>query len=440
MAKSKTTSKEDKKTTDEDLNFLDELITQQFEEIQDFSKVDTKVNLWYDSGIYSLNYAMSKNLKAGIPAGRIFGIDGLSGTGKSLMVASVMKDPKIEMILIIESEGGGHSRELLDFAGVDPKKVKLLKCDTFTNYRINKKNPNKIEEVPDSKFPVEKNTDEWLYKEGINRALKRLVYTLEMTGKKPNMLIVLDSLGNISTVREKQGIPEVGAKGKDIAAFFRTFDNAFEKTNISFLFTNKVYTNIMDEYNPIKESGGVNVIFNPSVYVRLTALAGSDSDDISDSDLKAEKEQRQTSLGSSFKEVRAKIIKSRFGTENRNAWFMIDNIIGPNKYSGLFTLLRDFKVITGSKTYTIPGWNNDKSFYKKDFIKLVIQNEESSIELFQKLLDEAEVKIAQERKEFFLNGGDASDIKDPVVSDSDEDEEFPESKEMLRAMEADVEG
>ena len=436
MAKAKTATKD--KADDSDLSFLDELITQQFDEIQDFSKVDTSVKLWYDSGIYSLNYAMSKNLKAGIPAGRIFGIDGLSGTGKSLMVASVMKDPKIEMILIIETEGGGHSRELLDFAGVDAKKVKLLKCDTFTNYRINKKNPNKIEEIPDSKFPVEKNTDEWLYKEGINRALKRLVYTLEMTGKKPNMLIVLDSLGNISTVREKQGIPEVGAKGKDIATFFRTFDNAFERTNISFLFTNKVYTNIMDEYNPIKESGGVNVIFNPSVYVRLTALGGGDSDDVSETELKAEKEQKQTSLGSSFKEVRAKIIKSRFGTENRNAWFMIDNIIGPNKYSGLFTLLRDFKIIVGSKTYTISGWNNDKSFYKKDFIRLVIQNEEASIDLFQKLLDVAEIKIAEERKEFFLSG-DSADIKETVVDD-DEDEEFPESKEMMRAMEADVEG
>ncbi len=48
-------------------DILDDLIQQQFDEVVDLSKVDGKVKNWYDTGIYALNYAMSKHLMYGIP-------------------------------------------------------------------------------------------------------------------------------------------------------------------------------------------------------------------------------------------------------------------------------------------------------------------------------------------------------------------------------------
>jgi len=48
-------------------DILDDLIQSQFDEVVDLSKVDGKVKNWYDTGIYALNYAMSKHLMYGIP-------------------------------------------------------------------------------------------------------------------------------------------------------------------------------------------------------------------------------------------------------------------------------------------------------------------------------------------------------------------------------------
>jgi len=390
---------------------LNELIQQQFEDIIDLSKVDGKVKNWYDTGIYALNYIMSKNLKYGIPAGRITSYTGLSGTGKSLLAASAMKDPQLDMIIIIETEGGGHAKELIDFAGVDANKIRILKANTFSSYRINKKN-NKIEEVTDEKFPVKKDTPEYYYVEGVTRMIKRFVNALEFTPKlrESKILIVLDSLGNLQSVRELAGGFDMGKRAQEIGSFFRTFDVSFEKTNIAFLYTNKLYTNLQNQWEPFKETGGVNVEYNPSLSVRFSET--SETDDKTDTELAEEKERRKSSLGSSIKTIRATVTKSRFGTELRNAWFVLDFTVGPVRLSGLFTLLSDFGIIKGNRTYTIDGWNDNKSFYKKDFIKLVMENEKENIEFFQKKLGEAEINIKNKKNNLQVN-----DLSETVEED-----------------------
>jgi hypothetical protein len=76
MAKAKTKEKE---TGSDIFGELDTLINSQFKDVIDLSKVDGKVKHWYDTGVYSLNYAMSKNLRQGVPAGRITSFSGLKG-------------------------------------------------------------------------------------------------------------------------------------------------------------------------------------------------------------------------------------------------------------------------------------------------------------------------------------------------------------------------
>jgi len=555
---------------------LDEIIKSQFDEIIDLSKVDSGVKNWYDTGIYALNYTMSKSLRHGIPAGRITSYTGLSGclfentkikikrenesnneytikeifekvksgkwdntipiytfsyqddkdgiyfneikevidsgnkecfelvtgtgksiivseehpfltkekdergikekdgfvqlkdlrigeeimifeadqnvplgdkyhwekilsikpvgvkhtydirmkepysnfvandfvvhnTGKSLLAASAMKDPNLDMIIVIETEGGGHAKELIDFAGVDPAKVRILKANTFSCYRISKSN-SKIEEIPDDKFPAKKDTPEYYYVEGAKRMIKRLVNVLEFNSKlrESKILMILDSLGNLQSVRELSGGFDMGKRAQDIGAFFRTFDVAFEKTNIAFLYTNKLYTNLGNQWDPFKETGGVNVEYNPSLSVRFTE--SSITDDVSDSELSKEKERRKTSLGSSIKSIRATVTKSRFGTELRNAWFLLDMVTGPVRFSGLFTLLHDFGIIKGNRMYSIDGWNEGKQFYKKDFISIVEKNEQENIDFFQKKLEEAENEIKQKKLNLKVN--DISEIPD----------------------------
>lgn len=381
---------------------IDKIISNTFEDLIDLSKTDTKVRSWIDSGVYSYNYICSKNLFGAYPVGRVSSIDGLTSTGKSLMVATAMKDPQIDYILIVETEGGGNSQELLEFAGVDTSKVRILKANTFGNYKINK-STSAIEEVNDNKFPSKKTEDDkFIYKEGATRKIRRFVNAIEFNDIKKTILLIVDSFGNLSSVREFSGTPDMGAKPQNVASFFRSFDVAFERTNIAFIFTNKLYTNIGNVYDPFKVSGGVNVEYNPSLSIRLTPTV--ETDDVAEKDMKVEKERRKTALGSSLKTIRAKIQKSRFGTEYRQIPFLLDFAIGPVRYSGLFTLLKDFDVIkkVSKSYYKIEGLFNDKNFYKKNFVGLMIENgeipERARLQKIQKLLDEKEIEIKNNKK------------------------------------------
>lgn len=406
---------------------IDNMINKEFDDLVDMSKKDTKVKTWLDTGVYSLNYSCSKNLFGGIPVGRVTAIDGLGATGKSLIAASTMKDPQVDKVLLLESEGGGSSEELLQFAGVDLSKVRIKKFKTFGNYKINKGN-SKIEELSDDKFPQKKEDENWVYVEGLTRFLKRFINAIILRGIKQRILIVLDSLGNMMSVRELGGTSDMGARNKDINVFFRNFDVDFEKTNIAFIFCNKLYTNIGNQYDPWKASGGTPVEYNPSLSIRLST--SSETDDVSDSEMKEEKVRRASALGSSLKTVRAKITKSRFGTEFRSIPFLIDFSVGPARYSGLFTLLWDFGLLKKEGNRYIADGILEEKFYKKDFIKFVRANERETLEKIQKCLEEREKVIMEKKK-----GIETKDIEDEIT---EEDSEF-DSEEMMRQMDRDVE-
>ena len=201
---------------------------------------------------------------------------------------------------------------------------------------------------------------------------------------------------------------------------------------IVFLYTNKLYTNLANQWDPWKETGGVNVEYNPSLSVRFTETSATD--DKSDKEITEEKERRETSLGSSIKTIRATVTKSRFGTEMRNSWFLLDFAVGPVRLSGLFTLLSDFGVITGSRTYSIEGWNEGKSFYKKDFLNLVLKDEQNNIDFFQKKLAEAEEEIKRKKKELQVN-----DLSEALSEEEeDEFEDVDSMSSMMMAMEKDA--
>jgi len=350
-------------------------------------------------------------------------------TGKSLIAATAMRDPQIDMIIVLETEGGGHAKELIEFAGVDPKKVRIVKAHTFGNYKINKKT-NKIDEVADSKFPAKLESPDNHFVEGAIRQTKKIVNALQFNKKLEDakILLILDSLGNLQSVREFSGTVDMGARAQDVGRFFRTFDTAFEKSNIGFVFTNKIYVNLGNIYDPYKETGGVNAEYNPSVSCRFTEMAAHA--EVSDKEMSAEKDRRKTSLGSSLKSIRGQIIKSRFGTERRNCWFLLDFAVGPVKHSGLFTLLKDFGLVSKSGSrYSVNGWRKDNSFYKKDFIKLLMEDEEANLDIFQALLDAKEVSMKEEKKN--LNVNDLTEVNN---IDDEEDDEYAAS-EMINAME-----
>lgn len=408
-------------------NTLSSIIEKEFSDMVDLSKIDTKVKYWYDTGVYSLNYVMSKNLFGGVPSGRVTAYDGKSGTGKSLLSAKTMADPRIDLIILIDVEGGGHGRELIDFAGVDPSKVRRVTANTFTSYRF-VKSSGKVEEIKDNDLPTSKmETDKFIYTEGITSKIRRLIQTVIMNKIDANIMIVLDSLANIQSVRALSGTSDTGKRAQDVNQFFRNFDIEFEKTNISFIFTNKLYQTV-DGSGKMVASGGEAAVYNPSITVRFSDAY--DTDDMTQKEIDAQVASRRTAIGRTIKPIRAQVVKSRFGTEQRNVTFLIDMGYGPVRLSGLFGLCKDFGVIenSGGAWYSIPGVI-DKKFYKKDFVSIVREDEENILKKIQEKLELAEAHLKESRVEFQAN--DINEVRQdsPIPTAVDEDEEREITKE-----------
>lgn len=388
-----------------------------------------KVDTWYDIGNYALNYIMSRRFRGGVAAGRVTGFEGLGSTGKSLLAVSVIKDPQLEMCVVIDTEGGGNSQELMEFAGVDLSKVRILKAHTFTSYRRSKKN-GKIEEVADKDIPQKLETSEYIYVEGVIFLMKKLLnafaYTPKLKDKK--ILIILDSIANLQSVRELNGGYDMGKKAQEVGAFFRTFDNTLEQTNVAFIYTNKLYTNFNNPYDPWVAVGGENVFYNSSLIMRLSGTA--ESHDITAAELKDDKAMKNTSLGTTYQTLKGFVRKSRFGTHRRTAQFMIDSQFGVTRYSGMFKLLKDFDIIQGGSTwFTLPALWDDKKFYKKDFLGLLKEDEEANIDKLQIILDETEEKMKKERGEYVESGAVDIDESQDFQSDVDSLENLLDTNE-----------
>lgn len=398
----------------------------------DSIKEPQPIKHWFDIGNYAINYLASKHLRAGIPSGRITCFDGLSGTGKSLFCCNILKDPTIDLGIIIDTEGGGVSRELLEYVGVDIRKVNILKASTFECYRTNKKN-QAVETVAEKDMPAKLETDQYVYTEGVTYLVKKIVDTVTYNPKlrDKNIVVILDSIANLQSVRELGGTSDMGKKAQELARFFRTFDNTLERTGISFIFTNKLYTNFGDEYHPWVASGGVNTLYNPSLTIRLAETAAND--DMSDAELKKNKEGKTSALGTDFKTLNASVIKSRFGTENKRAQFVLEANAGLAKYSGLFKLLKDYGLIIQSGAYYSCPTLWEEKFYKKDFISKFAQNEDENVDKLQVALDAWEENQRQEKLSKL--GSDVDTMIDDENDAAEVEENGVDLNEMIGALE-----
>lgn len=427
--------------TKDPLSDLDDLINKEFIEAKDLSKEDDNVPFWLDTGNYALNYACSKKLNGGVPGGRITSIWGLSGTGKSLITSNLNKCKDIARTIIFETEGGGNSKSLFEFTNSPYEKVRIVPIQTFTSYKISKEKGT-IEEIKDSEIPAKLETDTYVYHRGLTSLMKNVLRGLEYNKVQQKVLLVVDSLANVKSVRELVNGPngDMGMTGRNLNDFFSSIDGLIQSTNATLVFTNKVYTNINNPYDPWIQKGGQSVIYNPSLSINLTTL--QESFDIADSDLKDEKLRRKTALGSSYQVVRGRISKSRFGTASRNATFLMDTTYGIVKNSGLLEMLCDFGVAIKQGTrYAIPGIitnekGEDVSFYKKEFLELFGKKEVEYIDKLQKKLEQVEIDIKEKRQNLNVNDLDEAIAEEQAETDTDDEIDM---SSMAKAMEAELE-
>ena len=255
-----------------------------------FSEVDE----WIPTGNYLLNAQISGSLFGGIPNTRSFGLMGDPGTGKSFVCLNVVREAQKKGydVVYCDTEGAIDKTGALKF-GIDANRLRYQPIKTVSQFQTFVAN------------------------------LVDMVNKARAKGESPKILLILDSLGMLSTDKELadamrgHNAADMGAKAKELRKLFRVITLDLTAAKIPLICTNHVYTG--GGFMPTKESsGGDGPIFAMSVISFL-----------SKAQLKEGSSTTKTGI-----DVTSNLKKSRF-TVPEQVKFHISFANGMNPYVGL---------------------------------------------------------------------------------------------------------
>lgn len=171
-----------------------------------------------DTGSYILNAALSGSLYGGVPNNKVTAFAGESATGKTYFVLGVVKsflEQNPDAGCIYYDTEAAVTKGMMESRGIDTKRVIISEPDTIQRFRTH--------------------------------AMKVLEsYEKIAEDKRPPMMMVLDSLGLLSTSKEVEDIGE-GKETRDmtksqvIKAAFRVLTLKLARVQVPLLVTNHVY-------------------------------------------------------------------------------------------------------------------------------------------------------------------------------------------------------
>ena len=184
------------------------------------------------TGSYSFNALLSGSIYGGIPDNKIIALAGEQATGKTYFALNVVREflnssPQA-MVLYFDTEQA-ITLDMLQSRGVDTERVAVLPVATIEDFR------QQCISVVDKYLEEDKDT-------------------------RPPMMIVLDSLGMLSTEKEMTDTAE-GKNVRDMTraqvakAVFRVLTIKLGHARIPLLMTNHTY-DVVGAYVPTKEMGG----------------------------------------------------------------------------------------------------------------------------------------------------------------------------------------
>jgi RecA/RadA recombinase len=187
----------------------------------DITDTSAPPRYWYSSGNYTVNRQMSGRFDQCYPQGRITGISGASGTGKSYLVTNAMKDAEKhdDWTLVIDSENALDDNFVRKI-GVDPTREKYIYKSVTTISHVTKVVSSFIKG-----YTAEYGTD----------------------SAAPRVLIVIDSLDMLSTDTEIEHFAkgdqssDQGLRAKQLKLMLRQFVQSIKNKNITMIVTGQVY-------------------------------------------------------------------------------------------------------------------------------------------------------------------------------------------------------
>lgn len=184
-----------------------------------------------DTGSYVVNALVSGSIFGGYPQNRVTAVAGESSVGKTYFAMTTVKtflddDPTGEVVYF-DSESA-FTKEMFVERGMDTNRIAMVPVATLDEFKF--------------------------------QALKILEQYSEIPKEdRPPLLMVLDSLGNLSSEKELNDASEGKSvqdmtRGRSIRSIFRVLTLKLGKLNVPMLVTNHVYATL-DQYNPAAMGG-----------------------------------------------------------------------------------------------------------------------------------------------------------------------------------------
>jgi RecA/RadA recombinase len=214
-----------------------------------------KIDEWIPTGSYILNAAMSGSLFGGMPNRRSLMFAGQESTGKTYLALSIVRNAQaMDYFPIYYDTEGSIDIDFVKRLGIDPTKFRIENIGTVEEFTT------------------------------LAAKLNETINDIRNAGKvPPKIMVVLDSLGSLSSTKEKADAVS-GSEKRDmtkqqaIRKTFRVLNNDFAKNGIPFIINNHVYAGIGSFIPGDVISGGGGGKYSPSIIFVLTKSKLTDKD------------------------------------------------------------------------------------------------------------------------------------------------------------------
>ena len=312
-----------------------------------------------DTGSYIFNALVSGSIHGGIPDNKIIALAGESATGKTYFTLGIvhkfLADNPGAVVLYFDTEQAVTS-DMIRERGIDPSRVAVMPVSTVEEFR--------------------------------HQAIKIVDKYNEMSEKKP-MMIVLDSLGMLSTEKEMNDTAE-GKTTRDmtraqvIKATFRVLTLKLGAAGIPMIMTNHTYDQVGSMFPTKEMSGGAGLKYAASTIVFLSKKKVKEGTDV---------------VGNI---VHCKLYKSRLTKENSMVDVLLNYDSGLHPYYGLLTLAEKYGIVKkvstryefpdGSKAYEKSVYKEPEKYFTEDIMKKL--DEVSSKEFRYGVIESSEEEVS----------------------------------------------
>ena len=299
-----------------------------------------------NTGSYAFNALVSGSIYGGMPDNKIIALAGESSTGKTYFALGMCRkflDERPDGVVLYFDTEQSVTSDMISGRGIDTKRLAIFPVSTVEEFR--------------------------------HQALQIVDNYIETKEKKP-LLMVLDSLGMLSTEKEVADTSE-GKNVRDmtraqaVKATFRVLTLKLGKAGIPLVMTNHTY-DVVGSYFPTKEMGGgsgLKYAASTIVYLSKKKVKGADNEVVGNI-------------------IHCKLYKSRLTKENSIVDVLLNYDSGLDEYYGLLDIALKheiFKKVStrielpdGSKVFESQIVKSPEKYFTKEILDKI--NEAASKE------------------------------------------------------------